>query len=188
MRFFPGAGGWFYPSISEELVDKAIAFARLHTDVSEEEVRVVKHARQSLLFSGNVEWTKKNINNDLFDVTMGSFDGAELCELVGLYLLDKLLPILGIANVGLYRDDGLAVIRSLSGRILDQTRKRIIEVLKSEGLTITIQTNLALTDYLDVMFNLTTGKYTPYRKPGSKPIYVHSKSNHPLTLLRKYQK
>ena len=84
----------FYPSISEELVDKAIAFAILHTDVSEEEVRVAKHARQSLLFSGNVEWTKKNTSNDLFDVTMGSFDGAELCELVGLYLLDKLLPCL----------------------------------------------------------------------------------------------
>ena len=32
-------------------------------------------------FSGNVEWTKKNINNDLFDVTMGSFDGPEICEI-----------------------------------------------------------------------------------------------------------
>ena len=42
-----------------------------------------------------------------FDVTMNSFDGAETCELVGLYILSQLVP-LGI-NVGLYRDDGLAV-------------------------------------------------------------------------------
>ena len=26
----------------------------------------------------------------MFDVTMGSFDGAEICELVGLYILYKL--------------------------------------------------------------------------------------------------
>ena len=178
----------FYPSISEDLVDKAIAFARLHTDVSEEEVRVIKHARKSLLFSGNAEWTKKNANNDLFDVTMGSFDGAELCELVGLYLLMKLQPLLGISNVGLYRDDGLAVVRSLSGRRLDQIRKSIIEVLKSEGLAITIQTNLPATDYLDVMLNLATGKHSPYRKPGTKPIYVHSKSNHPPNVIKEIPK
>ena len=29
---------------------------------------------------------KKESNKD-FDVTMGSFDGAEVCELVGLYIL-----------------------------------------------------------------------------------------------------
>ena len=38
-----------------------------------------------------------------FDVTIGSFDGAETCELVGMFLLSHLY-----VNVGLYRDDGLA--------------------------------------------------------------------------------
>ena len=28
--------------------------------------------------------------NPLFDVTMGSFDGAEVCKLVGLYLLNNM--------------------------------------------------------------------------------------------------
>ena len=41
---------------------------------------------------------------------MGSFDGAEVCELVGLYLLNKIKPLLGSNNVGLYRDDGLAIV------------------------------------------------------------------------------
>ena len=30
-----------------------------------------------------------------FGVTMGSFDGAEICKLVGLYLLDKLSSLIG---------------------------------------------------------------------------------------------
>ena len=34
-----------------------------------------------MLFSGDHPWEKK------IDVTMGSFDGAETCELVGCYLL-----------------------------------------------------------------------------------------------------
>ena len=46
---------------------------------------------------------------------MGSFDGVNICELVGLYLLDKLLNLIGRENVGLYRDDGLAVVNSSSG-------------------------------------------------------------------------
>ena len=38
---------------------------------------------------------------------MGSYDGAETCELVGLYMLSQ-LEQLGI-NIGLYRDDRLAI-------------------------------------------------------------------------------
>ena len=37
---------------------------------------------------------------------MGSYDGAEVCELVGLYMLHLLSQRLGIDFVGLYRDDG----------------------------------------------------------------------------------
>ena len=36
----------------------------------------------------NKVWVKKD-NSD-FDVTMGSFDGAVVCELVGLYFQDML--------------------------------------------------------------------------------------------------
>lgn len=37
---------------------------------------------------------------------MGSFDEAEISELVGLYVLSKLSVLLRKENVGLYRDDG----------------------------------------------------------------------------------
>ena len=119
---------------------------------------------------------------------MGSFDGAELCELVGLYLLHKLEPLIGMPNTGLYRDDGLTVIRSQSARRLDRLRKDIVAVFKSEGLSITIEANLSSTDFLDITLDLTTGKYSPFRKPGSPPIYVHAKSNHPPSVIKEIPK
>ena len=50
---------------------------------------------------------------------MGSFDGAELCELVGLFLLSKLASIIGKSNFGLYRDDGLAILKNTPGPDID---------------------------------------------------------------------
>ena len=50
---------------------------------------------------------------------MGSFDGVEICELVGLYLLNKLSKLLGNGNVGLYRDDGLAAIKRTNSLMLE---------------------------------------------------------------------
>ena len=75
---------------------------------------------------------------------MGSFDGAKICELVGLYLLDKLSSLIGRKNVELYRDDGFAAINSSSGLVLDKMRENIIALFKNEGLSITIETNLKL--------------------------------------------
>ena len=45
------------------------------------------HARKSLLFNEGGTWMKKD---GLFDVTMGAYDGAEICELIGIFLLDKI--------------------------------------------------------------------------------------------------
>ena len=173
----------FYPSITEQLLDRALDYAKSVTEVKECDLQIIKHARKSLLFSKDDQWVKKN-GDEQFDVAVGSYDGAEVCELVGMYLLSKLIPVLGRDSVGLYRDDGLAAIGSRSGRRLDQHRKQIIEIFKSEGLSITIDINLTHTDYLDVMFDLDTNKYSPYRKPNSKPLYIHTKSNHPPAIIK----
>ena len=178
----------FYPSITESLLDNAISFAKQHTDVTDNEINIIKHARKSLLFDQSTEWVKKNTENELFDVTMGSFDGAEICELVGLYLLHKLQPILGTQNTGLYRDDGLAAVRTQSARRLDRMRKDTIEVFKVENLDITCEANLPITDFLDVTLDLSTGKYSPYRKPDTTPVYVHAKSNHPPSVIKELPK
>ena len=46
--------------------------------------------KQSLLYNDQTAWCMKNSN---FDVTMGSFGGAETCELVGLYMLSQYSPM-----------------------------------------------------------------------------------------------
>ena len=91
--------------------------------------------------------------NPLFDVTMGSFDGAEVCKLIGLYLLNKVKALLDSSNVGLYRDDGLAVVHKANGPKVDRLRKDIISLFNDEGVSITIDTNLIETDFLDFSFN-----------------------------------
>ena len=72
----------FYPSISEGLLKKALDHARTFVDIGSEEEETIIHCRKSLLFNNTDIWIKKEGNKD-FDVTMGSFDGAEVCELVG---------------------------------------------------------------------------------------------------------
>ena len=91
-------------------------------------------------------------------------------------------------NVGLYRDDGLAVISNVNGPKVDRMRKNIIATFKSEGLSITIETNLLETDFLDATFNLSTGQYYPYNKPNNASLYIHAKSNRPPSIVKQLPK
>ena len=77
----------YYPSISPDLLTKAINFAREYTTISAEDEAIILHSRKSLLFTNNKTWIKrKTTAQNPFDVPMGSYDGAEICELVGLYI------------------------------------------------------------------------------------------------------
>ena len=62
----------FYPSINEKLLSKALDSASKYRPISRHKRDIILHAKRSLLFSSDSTW-----DNDLFDVTMGSFDGAE---------------------------------------------------------------------------------------------------------------
>ena len=116
-----------------------------------------------------------------FDVTMGSYDGAETCELVGLYLLSQLQHI--NINVGLYRDDGLATCKQ-PPRQTEKTKTEICKIFKDNGLKITIQVNLKTVDFLDITMDLQTGEYKPYMKPNNTRLYVHKQSSHPPNIIK----
>ena len=108
---------------------------------------------------------------------MGSYDGAEVCELVGMFILSKLGNI-GKKNTGLYCDDGLVVLRNMNARGIDKIRKIIIKMFKDVGFQLEIKTNLKQVEFLDVTFNLITGLYTPYKKPNDNLLYINTSSNH----------
>ena len=73
---------------------------------------------------------------------MGGFDKTEICELVGFYIQSKLQKILPKSNLGLYRDDGLALLRNLNRQQTGKARKYIIGVFKDIGFSLEIETNL----------------------------------------------
>jgi hypothetical protein len=58
------------------------------------------------VYNDATPWIQKGESD--FEVAQGSYDGAESCELVGLFLLTELSEIDRLI-VGIYRDDGLAV-------------------------------------------------------------------------------
>ena len=46
---------------------------------------------------------------------MGSYDGAEICELVGIFILKSLEEKIDKQDIWLYRDDGLMILRKANG-------------------------------------------------------------------------
>ena len=89
-------------------------------------------------------------------------------------------------NLGLYRDDGLAVvkIRGRPGSILEYIRQKVVEIFKKEDLNITAEHGMTCTDFLDVKLDLEKDEFRPYRKPNDFPVYIDVQSNHPPTITK----
>ena len=77
----------FYPSIKEDLLIEALEFAKQHVTIKSKDRETIVHARKSLLYNEGKPLIKKQSNN--FDVTMGSYDEAEVCELIGIFMLKE---------------------------------------------------------------------------------------------------
>ena len=119
---------------------------------------------------------------------MGSYDGAQFTDLVGLMILSKIEKEFKEIKFSLYRDDGLGYHTSMSNQKLDRIRKRLHNFFKQFELQITVETGLKKVDFLDVSFDLNDGTYQPYRKPNDTPVYVHKESNHPKHVLNNIPK
>ena len=78
----------FYPSINEKLLWEAIRFAKLYISITNKDIETIFHARKSLLYYNDEPWVKKGESN--FEVSMGAYDGAEVCELIGIFMLSLL--------------------------------------------------------------------------------------------------
>ena len=119
----------FYPSISQDLLDRALDFASTYDNITNDERNIITHAKNSILIHKQQPWQKKG--DTTFDVTMGSYDGAETCELVGNFLLSQLQHL--DINMGLYRDDGLAITNA-TPRQTENIKKKICQIFNRNGL------------------------------------------------------
>ena len=91
---------------------------------------------------------------------MGSFDGAELRELAGLYILHIFGKKYGKHRINLNGDEGLHCFAYTNGPQADRIRKDVIKIFKESFNPILIcEANLKAVNFLDVTLNLRTGKY-----------------------------
>ena len=119
---------------------------------------------------------------------MGSFDGAEVCELVGLFLLHSMQEKFPSVNFGLYRDDGMGAYAELPGPATERMRKDIIKLFRENDLNITIDMGLSEVNFLDVSLSLLKENFKPYRKPNSETLYINNQSNHPPNIIKQIPK
>ena len=176
----------FYPTISLNLFNEAIQYVNTVMETSVSDKTIIKHSRKTLLFHNNHPWEKKSGDPD-FDVPMGCYDGAEICESLEIFILNKLSNIIDKNSIGLYRADGLGMFDKLSGPQIEK-KKKIIKIFKDCGLSITVTTNITSVDFLDLTLNLKTESYQPFRKRNNNPIYIDINSYHPHQVLKQLPK
>ena len=82
--------------------------------------------------SPSLRWSKHN-SNSTFHVAMGSYGGAKICKFIGLFILNSPQNLFG-KDIGLYRDDGLVVLNTKSGRLGDKARQTLTHALNDFGL------------------------------------------------------
>ena len=125
-----------------------------------------KNQRAALTLRWKVTMTLKSVN---------------LLEFIFYHKLSNLLPQ---KDIGLYRDDGLILLRNTNGQLTDRIRKNVIKLFKEIGFKIEIETNLKILNFLDVTFNLANSTYRPYRDPNDNLLYIHTSSNHPPQIIK----
>ena len=169
----------FYPSITKKLFLEAIEFAKDYVEITDEEIELLLNARKSFVIRNEQVWVK--IDGEDFDVTMGAYDGAEVAELVVLFLLSKIKQV--IPSAGMYRDDGAAAVK-MSGPQIQRAVKKLHKIFADYGLKITVEANLKQIDFLDFEMNLETGIVRPWRKPGNEPKYINVNASHPINIIK----
>ena len=88
---------------------------------------------------------ERNLKNN----SMGAFDGAKVCELIGLYIHSTINESLNFGRIGLYRDDDLAVLKFATGSESERMKKRLIKTFRDNGLSIISHTNITA-NFLDI--------------------------------------
>ena len=105
---------------------------------------------------------------------MENFDGAELCQLVGLWARS-----MEQHRIGLYSDDWLAFSKYVGRSQAERIREDLIKNFKEYFyLSITCEKNLKAVIFLEVTLNLRTAKQQSYNKPDNNSLYINIMSNH----------
>ena len=153
----------FYPSISLDLFNKTLKFAKEIIPIADSDLKIAMHSQKTLLLHENETWVKRK-GDENFHVPMGCLDGAEICDLTSLYILIKIKTVFENQNDSrLYRDNGLGILRNLSGPRIEKVRNEITTIFKECGSSITTKTNLKVMQFLDIELDLINNTYRSYK-------------------------
>ena len=123
-----------------------------------------------------------------FDTPIGAYDGAGICELVGCVLLFSINKIVDPSSHGLYHNDSLISVDKSTPKKCDGIRKRLHRRFSELGFRLDMQTDLKISDYLDVTLNLYNGTVSPFRKRNQDQRYGDRASNHPIQVFKNVPK
>ena len=80
---------------------------------------------------------------------MGSYDSAQIADLIGMYILHTPGRIIDLKQVSLYIDDSIIFIPDSNGSKTSKIRMKIIRAFKLLGFIIEILSNLKIVNFLD---------------------------------------
>ena len=104
---------------------------------------------------------------------MGSKHGAEICELVGLYLLKVMENIVDQENIGIYRGRVNSTFQKNKWNCSWEIEEKIHENAKTIGLKIEIERPSYIINFLDMNLNTINNIFQPYLKPNNIIDYIN---------------
>ena len=122
----------------------------------------------------------KERRQELIDVTMGNYDGAEIFELVGLHTFRTLPLKLDMKNIALYHDDGLATHQESRRTETERHHEDILRLRPKNHHQLQNESS----NFFHITLNLNNSKHYPHRKPNDRPVYIRKDSNHPLSIIK----
>ena len=138
-------------------------FAKLYISVTKKDIEAIFHARKSLLYYNDESWVKTGESN--FDFSIGAYDGAEVCDLIGNFMLSLLSKHIIKNHIGVFRENSLPILKNTCGPEVENLKKKFQKLFKEND-------------------NLNDGSYRPYRKSNEETKYIHLNSDHPLSIIK----
>ena len=114
---------------------------------------------------------------------MGAYDGAEICELIDTFML-SLHSKHNKNQIGLYRNDSLAVLKNSSDPKAEKLKKKFQKLFKEKDLDIIVQCILKITNCLNITLKLKDSSYCPYRKAKEETSYIHINYDHLSSIIK----
>ena len=121
----------------EKLLWEAVRFSKRYISITSKDIGPIFHVRKFLLYYNDEPWVKKGESN--FDFSMGAYHGAEICELIGIFMLSILRKHINKNYIELYRDNDLAILKNTNGLAAEK-------LFKEKDLDIIFQCNLKITN------------------------------------------